>query len=280
MHLFTNFQECPLMKPPFAWLSPFVAVAAIALVTGPALAVEVARGTASSGLAASPVSVPIPDGVAFVEGFNGDALPAGWSTTNLSANNVGGLPWLTGTAIVNQEGDVIVSPFEGSGFALVSFRAVASGAGTINTWLFTPVISNIANGDRFSFFTTTTPNSAYPDRLELRLNASNTGTNVGATTSSVGDFTITLASVNPTLEVGGYPEGWTQITGTVSGLAAPVNGRVALRYFVTDGGPGGANSNIIGVDSFVYAPVPEPATWAMALVGLAGLAGWRRMQRG
>jgi MYXO-CTERM domain-containing protein len=103
---------------------------------------------------------------------------------------------------------------------------------------------------------------------------------VGATTTSVGDFTITLASVNPTLAVGGYPEDWTQITGTVSGLAAPVDGRVALRYFVTSGGPTGANSNIIAVDSFVYAPVPEPASWAMALAGLAGLAGWRRMRQG
>ncbi len=263
------------MKPPFAWISPLVAAAAIALVCGNAQALDVARGSSSGGPVVNADSAQIPDGVAFVEGFNGLSLPAGWSTTNLSTNNATGQPWRTGTAITNGVGEVVVTPFEGAGFALVDFTSIGTGAGTINSWLFSPVILNIANGDRFTFFTTTAPDSVYPDRLELRLNSANTGTNVGATTTSVGDFSITLATVNPSLAVGGYPETWTRITGTVSGLAAPANGRVALRYFVTDGGTG-ANSNIIGVDSFVYAPVPEPASWAMALVGLAGLLGWRR----
>ena len=263
------------MKPPFSWLSPVVAAAAIAC--GNTHALEVASASTSGSDFFSPSSVSAPDGVAFVEGFNGLALPAGWSTVNLSTNNATGQPWSTGTAIVNAVGETVVLPQEGAGFALVSYLSVGeSAAGEINTWLFSPAILNIANGDRFSFFTTTAPGSTYPDRLELRLNAANTGTNVGATPVSVGDFSITLASVNPTLAVGGYPETWTRITGTVSGLAAPVNGRVALRYFVTNGGFAGTNSNIIGVDSFVYAPIPEPATWALALMGLAGLAGWQR----
>ena len=89
----------------------------------------------------------------------------------------------------------------------------------------------------------------------------------------VGDFTTTLSSVNPALTVSGYPEDWTLVTATVSGLAAPIDGRVAFRYFVTDGGPTGINSSIIGVDTFSYvAAVPEPATWALMLVG-CGRAG-------
>jgi len=62
--------------------------------------------------------------------------------------------------------------------------------------------------------------------------------------------------VNPTLAVGGYPEVWTQIQGTLSGVAVPSTGCFAFRYFVTDGGPDGSNSNYIGVDTFVYAMIP------------------------
>lgn len=118
--------------------------------------------------------------------------------------------------------------------------------------MISPAITGIKNGDTFSFYTTTTPASAYPDRLEFRLSTAGSSTNVGATVTSVGDFTTVLASVNPTLTVGGYPETWTLVSATVSGLAVPVSGRVAFRYFVTSGGPTGANSNIIGVDAFSY----------------------------
>lgn len=48
---------------------------------------------------------------------------------------------------------------------------------------------------------------------------------------------------------------WTQSTITISGLGAPVSGRFAFRYFVTDGGPSGINAELIGVDNVVYTPV-------------------------
>jgi hypothetical protein len=54
--------------------------------------------------------------------------------------------------------------------------------------------------------------------------------------------------VNPTLAVGGYPEVWTQFTATVTGAPAPTCGRFAFRYYVTNGGPSGSNSNYIGLD--------------------------------
>ncbi len=43
---------------------------------------------------------------------------------------------------------------------------------------------------------------------------------------------------------------------SISGVAAPTQGRFAFRYYVNDGGPSGNNSNYIGVDLFVYGEVP------------------------
>jgi len=215
----------------------------------------------------------------FSEGFDGAAVPTGWVTKNLSTRNSTGNPWGVGDGITDADGNIVVGPYEGAGFALTNYTSIGSGSGTISNWLISPTITGLNNGDTFSFFTTTTPDSEYPDRLEFRLSTAGVSTNVGTTTTSVGDFSITLASINPTLGVGGYPEDWTLVTATISGLAAPVDGRVALRYFVTSGGPTGANSNIIGVDSFSYTSVtavPEPATWALTLGGLVGLVGLQR----
>lgn len=218
----------------------------------------------------------------FAEGFDGATVPTGWVTTNLSTRNSTGNPWGVGPGITDADGNIIVDPYEGAGFAIVNYTSIGSGSGTINNWLISPLITGLQNGDTFSFLTTTTPASAYPDRLELRLSTSGASTSVGSTTTSVGVFTTVLTSVNSALAVGGYPESWTLITATVSGLAAPIDGRIALRYFVTAGGPSGANSNIIGVDSFSYSSitaVPEPATVAMTLAGLCGVLGVSRLRR-
>jgi len=59
---------------------------------------------------------------------------------------------------------------------------------------------------------------------------------------------------------------------TPSGLASPVAGRLAFLYDVPGGGPSGNNSDSIGIDNVSYVPAPG----AIALLGLAGLAGRRR----
>ena len=85
----------------------------------------------------------------------------------------------------------------------------------------------------------------FADRLEVRMSTSGASTNVGATNTSVGDFTNLLLTVNPTLittGAGSYPNTWTQFTATVSGVTGTVTGRFAFRYFVTSGGPGGAST--------------------------------------
>jgi hypothetical protein len=214
----------------------------------------------------------------FFQGFNDTSLPAGWTTINRST--APGNPWTTTTAIVDADGDPTVTPHEGARFAVVNFTSQASGTGTISNWLITPTLS-LNNGDTFSFFTQTTPGSPFPDRLELRVSFAGSSTNVGTTPTSVGDFSTLLLSVNPSLTTGGYPESWTQFTATITGLSGPTDGRFALRYFVTSGGPTGANSNIIGVDSVQYNAVPEPTTYALFAGGaLLLIAAARRRRTG
>jgi hypothetical protein len=66
-----------------------------------------------------------------------------------------------------------------------------------------------------------------------------------------------LKSINPNLQpdddptgANGYPAAWTQFTITgADGIPASGSGRIAFRYYVTDGGPDGANSNYIGIDT-------------------------------
>lgn len=186
-----------------------------------------------------------PATASFSEGFDGATIPAGWTTQNLSApigsnvncwNSFGATPW---------------TPQAGAGHVGANFNCT-SGAGTISGWLFSPVIM-FQNGDQLKFWTrVSTGGGAFPDRLELRISTNNTSVDAGTTATSVGDFTTLLLSVNPTLSATGYPETFTEYTATISGLAAAVNGRAAFRYFVTDGGPSGTNSNILSIDTFSY----------------------------
>ncbi|MCX6319937.1 MAG: choice-of-anchor J domain-containing protein [Bacteroidetes bacterium] len=190
------------------------------------------------------------------EGFNTVVpLPAGWASQN-NSTPVGGTSWFQGNplAFPAQSGNP-------NSYIGVNFNSV-TGANTISNWLITPTVA-IKNGDIFRFWTRKVTPSNFADRLEVRLNTTNT-TNVGATNTSVGDFTNLLLTINPTLTVTGYPSVWTEYLVVVSGLAAPVPaGRFAFRYFVTNGGPLGANSDYIGIDNVGFTSVGGPAlgTW-------------------
>jgi len=225
------------------------------------------------GLLASAALLGSAHAQSFTEGFEGDSASA-WTIKNNSTRNSSGEAWGLATGITDADGTVVVNPYEGNSFASASWASIGSGSGTISNWLISPEITKIQNGDVFSFYTTTTPGSEFPDRLEFRLSSAGAGTNVGTTATSVGTFTTVLTSVNSSLTAGGYPEDWTLVSVTMSGLSAPIDGRVAFRYFVTNGGPNGANSNIIGVDNFSYASitaVPEPSAAMLSLAGLGML---------
>jgi len=196
------------------------------------------------------------------EGFD-SMTPAGWTVKN-NSQPLGTTTWFQGNSAVfaSQAGAA-------NAYAGANFNNTAS-VGDISNWLITPTLS-FNNGDVVSFYTRTASGSTWPDALELRFSAVG-GTNVGSTASSVGSFTNLLLSINPTLNVGGYPTTWTMYTATINGLSGSTNGALALRYVVTNGGANGNNSNYIGVDTFsITAAVPEPGTYALMGLGLLGL---------
>jgi subtilisin-like proprotein convertase family protein len=176
------------------------------------------------------------------EQFDGAIPPAGWPISNLS-NPIGLTNW-------SQTNSLVFAPQSGAGFASANFNNTA-GVGTISDWMLSPNIT-MKNGDKFTFYTRTTTGT-FPDRLQLRQSTNGASQNVGTTETSVGDFTTLLLDINPNLTGTGYPTAWTQFTVTMSGLPAlGISGRLAFRYFVTGGGPAGANSDFIGIDNAVY----------------------------
>ncbi len=177
------------------------------------------------------------------QGFDDITLLAGlgWVETNLSSP--------IGTLSYFQGNDAVFPAYSGAptSYLAVNYNSVA-GASTISNWMITPQLT-LQNGDSLIFWTRTAAGSTWPDRLELRLNITGSS-NAGTTANDVGDFSTLLLSVNPNLVVGGYPEVWTQYTIIITGLTGPTTCRIAFRYFVTNGGPSGTNSNYIGIDEF------------------------------
>ena len=130
---------------------------------------------------------------------------------------------------------------------------------TISNWLILPETS-LENGMVFSFFTRTATGSIYPDRLQVRMSLAGASTDVGSTAESVGVFTHLLLDINPNLVIGGYPEEWTFFSVELTGIGPrAVDGRLAFRYYCTDGGPSGDNSNYVGVDTVTLADVFDPS---------------------
>ena len=198
----------------------------------------------------------------FSFGFDGTTaamLSAGWQSTNQSSP-AGASTWsnasftLPLTGAIFGSGNTTTLPVGQAGgnnsFALVNFNST-TGTGTISNWLITPDIT-VQNGDVVTFYSRkgTDGTTDYPDRLELRMSTTATVLPSGGS-AGLGSFTTVCTTVNPSL-LGGfvYPKVWTQYSYTVTGLAGPTAVKFAFRYFVTNGGPSGANSDIIGIDTF------------------------------
>jgi len=195
----------------------------------------------------------------FSFGFDGataDMLTAGWQQVNLS-NPAGtalwGIPSTAPTTTFSSGGQAGGA----TSFALVNYTSVAaSSAGTISNWLISPVI-NVQNGDVVTFYTRIGRNVAaggqasYADNLQLTMSKMGSSSIIPSVDENdLGDFTTLCNEVNPNLDLTSYPLTWTQYTYTVSGLTGPTDCMFAFRYYVTDGGPTGANSDIIGIDTF------------------------------
>lgn len=184
-------------------------------------------------------------------------LPAGWVSVNNSPGGPGSNPnW-------NWRNDGAVFPaHSGIGYAYANFNS-STGANNISNYLMSPVV-NFSAGDTISFWTRTVDSPFFPDRMELVVSFN------GASTSP-GDFTTSLLTINPGLTAAGYPNTWTNFVAT---LPAGGSGRFAFWYNPPNGGPSGSNSDYIGVDSVEYTAIPAPAS--LALLGLGGLVAARR----
>jgi len=181
-------------------------------------------------------------------------LANGWVTVNNSQPNN---PAVTGW--FQCVGTQIAPAVAGSELSCVSSNFNSgTGTATLNTWLIGPQMT-FNNGDTISFYTRTIEGNPYPDRMQVRLSTSGASTNVGTGATDVGDFTMLLLDINEAYDVGGYPDFWIQYSTTISGLSGPTSGRFAFRYFVEEGGPSGANSYIVGIDSLAVTPAQHTA---------------------
>jgi hypothetical protein len=192
----------------------------------------------------------------FAEGFELVTFPpTGWIARNQSTV-IG-----TNTQCWNRFTTTPWAPQAGVGHSGANFNCT-SGNNTISGWLLSSQLTNLQNGQTWSFWTRKAATDTFPDRLQVRLcldgapDSCGAAGSTGATSTDVGSFTTLLVDINPTLVTGVYPTTFTQFSGVFAGLpAGPNAGRIAFRYFVTSGGPSGANSDIISIDTVDITPV-------------------------
>ncbi len=186
----------------------------------------------------------------FTENFEDLSLLTDWFVGNTSDSP--DMTWFKGVNLANGLFDAQA----GTDTSYVGANWQSSlgtlGTETLSNWFITPN-RTFNNGDVITFYTRTVTNPAtYADRLQVRFSGNGTSTNVGTTSATVGDFTTLLLEINAAQTTTGYPATWTQYSITISGLGGATSGRIAFRYFVTNGGPSGLNSNYIGLDTYSY----------------------------
>jgi len=152
---------------------------------------------------------------------------ADWVQTNNSVP-VGTTGWFQGN-------DAVFPSQAGAPTAYIGANFNNTAGTDIDNWLITPVLP-LNTVSELSFWSRSPDGSTFPDRIQVWMNVTNTGSNTS-------DFTVMIADINPTSTAG-----WAQ-TVVNAFPGAPASGRLAFRYFVSDGGPTGSNSDFIGIDS-------------------------------
>lgn len=213
---------------------------------------------------ASPTATMIgADGWSRLNRSTSPSTTALWSVANYTTATVtttsGGNPFQTQAYTTGQTTPIPNGQAGGANsFALVNYSSTtstASSGATISNWLMSPLV-NVQNGDVVTFYTrlgkySATGTASYADNLELRMSTNGAFTaDPAADPFATGDYTNLLVAVNPFLDLTSYPTTWTQYSYTVAGLSGPTDVKFAFRYFVTDGGTNGSNSDIIGIDTF------------------------------
>lgn len=185
------------------------------------------------------------------EGFTAPFTPStsGWIRQNLSAAANPTISWFQGTSNNFPSHSGGPNDYFGTGFLTTKSPTPP----ILSVWLITPTVT-IEDGAVLEFYSRTMSNpSSYPDRLEVYYSTAGTGTNVGASPTSLGTFSTLLISINPSLTSTGYPNSWSLFSATISGVPSPTTGRIGFRYHIPNGGsaPGGIG-DFVGIDEVKY----------------------------
>jgi len=196
----------------------------------------------ASAQAAAPTSL--------TEGFDDIQLLNGWVINNV---NAGATSWFQGnTGIFDAQAGAADS------YAAANLTAGPAPDGAIDNWLITPEVT-LTGATRITFYTRNAAEEGSNDTLGLLFSAGN-GT-------SITGFKTSLLSIDSTA----YPGDWTRYTADFTGTGT---GRFAFHYTGNF-----EDSGYIGIDSVSIAAVPEPSTWLMMGLGLAGVGFMARRSR-
>lgn len=183
------------------------------------------------------------------------SLPAaGWAQINLSTAPVG-QPWFQGNA-----GIFAAAAGAPNAYIAANFLSTGSATGAVSNWLMTPEIA-LDSTSVLSFLVRTAGDN-FLDKIEVRLSTSGASTNVADFSSLIGSFQASTDT------------GWVGLSYTLGAVTTPTTGRLAFRYVVDNVSTAG---NYLGIDSVqVTSAVPEPGTWLLMGLGVAGLVLRRR----
>lgn len=184
----------------------------------------------------------------FSEEFD-DLSTSGWTVVN-NSSPLGTTMWAQGNGTIGVDAG---HTGDATSYVFDTYTATDdAGTGTISDWLISPAIT-INNGDSISLWTISYNSATYADRIEVRISP-NGGSDVGTDETGVGDFTNLVFSINPNLDNTSFPnvaidgDTWTYFGGVASGLTGPTSCRIAIRYYITDGGGSGTNGSSVGID--------------------------------
>lgn len=211
----------------------------------------------AAGLALCALALGAQANTVLSESFdNVAALPAsGWAQVNLSAAPVG-QPWFQGNA-----GIFPAASGAPSAYVAANFLSTSSAAGAVSNWLMTPEIS--LDSSSVLSFLIRTAGDGFLDKVEVRLSTSGASTNVADFSSVIGSFQASTDT------------GWVGLSYTLGSVALPTTGRLAFHYIVDSVATAG---NYVGIDDVaVTSAIPEPGTWLLMGMGVAGLLLRRRV---
>ncbi|MDP2005148.1 MAG: choice-of-anchor J domain-containing protein [Rubrivivax sp.] len=185
---------------------------------------------------------------------------AGWVQVNRSTAPLG-TGWFQGNS-----GIFAAASGAADAYAAANFLGTGNTTGAISNWLFTPVLT--LDGSSVVSFLARTAGEGFLDRIEVRFSGNGASTDVGSTTTSLGDFSTLLGSFQASSATG-----WVGLSYTLAGLDTSTTGRLAFRYVVDNVATAG---NYIGIDDVAVTAVPEPATYGLMGLGVAALLLRRR----